>query len=117
MSLLLLLSGLCLSGLCLPAALIKEAQGEAQQSIAAKLGEKVQRFEMRIDDDGNVTGLFLINHQAFAKSVGERPGITDADLLKFRQFPKLTAVNFEAQPIGDAGLQILREFPQLRQVG
>ncbi|MEM6778099.1 MAG: hypothetical protein AAF670_10620 [Planctomycetota bacterium] len=117
MRLLLLLSGLCLSGLCLPAALIKEAQGEAQQSIAAKLGEKVQRFEMRIDEEGNVTGLFLINHQAFAKSVGERPGITDADLLKFRQFPKLTAVNFEAQPIGDAGLQILREFPQLRQVG
>ena len=43
--------------------------------------------------------------------------ITDADLRKFTQFPKLTAVNFEAQAIGDDGLQVLKEFPHLKQVG
>jgi hypothetical protein len=37
--------------------------------------------------------------------------------LQLSQFPKLTAVNFEAQPISDRGLQMLVEFPQLKQVG
>ena len=32
-------------------------------------------------------------------------------------FRSLTAANFEAQPIGDAGLQVLRKFPNLKQVG
>lgn len=90
---------------------------EQQQTIAKQLGEKVQRFEMWTDDDGNITGLIFINHQALTKSAGEKPGITDADLRQLKQFPKLTAVNFEAQPIGDAGLQVLRDFPHLKQVG
>lgn len=90
---------------------------QRQRAIAREIGEKVQRFEMWTDDDGNVTGLIFINHQALTKSVGEKPGITDADLEQLRVFPKLTAVNFEAQPIGDQGLQVLRELPKLKQVG
>lgn len=90
---------------------------QEQQSIAKRLGEKVQRFEMWNDDDGNVTGLSFINHQSLTKSVGEKPGIDDADLLQLAEFPNLAAVNFEAQPIGDDGLAVLKQFPQLKQVG
>lgn len=88
-----------------------------QQAIAKGLAEKAQRSEVWMDDDGNVTGLILINHQALTKSVGEKPGITNADLGKLSSLAQLTAVNFEAQPIGDAGLQILRDLPHLKQVG
>ena len=108
---------ICCIAVCLPLSLLAELPGKDQQSISKELGEKVQRFEMWTDDDGNVTGLIFINHQALTKSVGEKPGLTDADLSQLRQFPKLEAINFEAQPIGDAGLQVLREFPNLTQVG
>ena len=69
------------------------------------------------DGGGNVTGLIFINHQALTKAVGEKPGITDADLLKIAQFPKLTALHLEAQPISDAGIQVLKGVPHLKQVG
>ena len=108
---------LCLLILSMSLAANAESPAEKQQSIAKGLGEKVQRFEMWTDDDGNVTGLIFINHQALTKSTGEKPGITDADLWKLTQFPKLTAINLEAQPIGDAGVQALKEFPHLKQVG
>ena len=88
-----------------------------QQMIARSLGEKVQRFEMWTDDDGNVTGLIFINHQSLTKSVGERPGITNQDLEQLKRFPRLTAVNFESQPIGDQGLKVLKGFPRMKQVG
>ncbi len=90
---------------------------QEQQTIAKRLGEKVQRFEMGKDDDGNVTGLIFINHQSLTKSVGEKPGIDDADLLQLAEFPNLAAVNFEAQPIGDDGLAVLKQLPQLKQAG
>lgn len=107
----------CLIILLLPLALHAAPPAKEQESIAERLGEKVQRFEMWTDDDGNVTGVIFINHQALTKSAGEKPGITDADLRQLRHFPKLTAINFEAQPIGDDGLQVLREFTHLKQVG
>lgn len=107
---------LCFIGLSLPSTLLAEAPVTEQESLAKSLGKKVQRFEMWTDD-GNVTGLIFINHQALTKSVGEKPGITDANLRELTRFPRLTAVNFEAQPIGDAGLRVLRQFPNLKQVG
>ena len=88
-----------------------------QQELARRLGEKVQRFEMRVDHDENVTGLIFINHQALTESVGEKPGIDDSDLAELTRFPKLTAVNIEAQPISDEGLQVLRQIPGMKQVG
>ena len=88
-----------------------------QQRIARSLGEKVQRFEMWTDDDGNVTGLIFINHQSLTKSIGEKPGITNDDLLQLQRFPKLTALNVESQPIGDQGLAVLKHCPQMKQVG
>ncbi len=90
---------------------------QSQQTLAKQLGSKVQRFEMWTDDDGNVTGLIFINHQALTKSAGEKPGINDAGLMQLKRFPKLTAVNFEAQPISDKGLEVLKQFPHLKQVG
>ena len=90
---------------------------DGQQSLARELGAKAQRFEMWTDDDGHVTGLIFINHQGLNKEAGEKPGINDDDLAKLSQFPKLTAVNFEAQAIGDKGLAILKEMPQLKQIG
>ena len=90
---------LCLAGLCLPSVLLAGPPFTEQQSLAEKLGEKVQRFEMWTDDDGNVTGLIFINHQALTSSVGEKPGITDTDLQQLTRFPKLTAVNLESQPL------------------
>lgn len=103
--------------LWLPTTPNANTSGQEQQATAKALGEKVQRFEMWTDDNGNVTGLIFINHQALTESTGEKPGIVDADLRKLSQFPKLTAVNFEAQPIGDAGLQTLKRFPRLKQIG
>ena len=88
-----------------------------QQLLARTLGEKVQRFEMWADDDGNVTGLIFINHQSLTKSMGEKPGITNNDLLQLQRFPKLTALNLESQPIGDQGLAVLKNFPRMKQVG
>ena len=108
---------LCLIALALPVAVNAQPTAQQQRSLASDLGKKVQRFEMWTDEDGNVTGLIFINHQALTKSVGEKPGISDADLSKLTKFPKLTAVNFEAQPIGDAGLRVLSGFPHLKQVG
>ena len=101
----------------LQCALHAELNGNEQQTLAQTLGEKVQRFEMWTDDDGNVSGLIFINHQALTESAGEKPGITDVDLLQLAKFPKLRAVNFEAQPIGDRGLQVLKQLPLLKQVG
>ncbi|KAA5540729.1 hypothetical protein FYK55_20285 [Roseiconus nitratireducens] len=89
----------------------------AQQRLAEQLGEKVQRFEMWTDDDGNVTGLFFINHQALTKSAGAKPGIDDDDLLKLTSFPKLSALNLESQPVTDGGLEVLRRFPNMKQMG
>ena len=88
-----------------------------QQELARELGAKTQRSEIWTDDDGNVTGLILINHQALTKEVGEKPGIDDADLAKLTQLPKLTALNLEAQPVGDSGLAILQSMPNLKQIG
>lgn len=110
----------CLLFLCaisLPVVVQAQPDNYEQQSLAKSLGEKVQRFEMWTDDDGDVTGLIFINHQALTKSVGVKPGITDADLLKLAHFPELKTANIEAQPIGDAGLKVLRRFPDLKQVG
>ncbi|MEQ8784830.1 MAG: hypothetical protein RIC55_00965 [Pirellulaceae bacterium] len=90
---------------------------QEQQSLARRLGEKVQRFEMWTDDEGNVTGLIFINHQALTRSAGEKPGVNDDDLARLAGFPKLTAVNFEGQPIGDRGLAVLKRFPGLKQAG
>lgn len=90
---------------------------EIQFALAEQLAAKVQRSEIRSDEDGNVTGLIFINHQTLTKDVGVKPGITDADLLQLEQFPELNAVNFEAQPIGDRGLAVLRKFPAMKQAG
>ncbi len=107
----------CCLTLLLPTILFAGPPAAEQQALAHAMGDKVQRFEMWTDDDGNVTGLIFINHQTLTESAGERPGITDADLQQLVQFPKLAAVSFEAQPIGDAGLSVLSEFPSLKQVG
>lgn len=89
----------------------------SQQQFAKQLGDKVQRFEMWTDNEGNVTGLVLINHQSLTKSVGPRPGIDDGDLRKLVAFPRLTALTLESQPVTDEGLAVLRKFPGLTQVG
>jgi len=94
-----------------------ELSSTEQQNLAKTLGDKVQQFEMWTDDKGNVTGLIFINHQALTKSVGDKPGINDDDLFTLTQFPKLTALNIEAQPVGDRGLQVLKQFPGMTQVG
>ncbi len=90
---------------------------EAQRALAQSMGAKAQRFEMWTDADGNVTGLIFINHQALTKEVGEKPGIDDGDLAKLTLFPRLTALNLEAQAVGDAGLAVLKDLPQLKQIG
>lgn len=90
---------------------------EQQTLLAEELARKVQRSEIWKDDQGNVTGLILINHQALDRVVGPRPGVTDLDLARLRELPHLNALNLEAQPVGDAGLKVLRHFPQLKQVG
>jgi len=88
-----------------------------QQALAERLGEKVQRFEMWTDEAGHVTGLIFINHQALTKDVGEKPGITDADLADLARLPHLSTINFEAQPISDRGLAVLQGFSEMKQVG
>lgn len=75
----------CLAGLCLRSALNAQSPESEQQTFAGRLGEKVQRFEMWTDDQGNVTGLIFINHQALTNSVGEKPGITDTDLQRIQR--------------------------------
>jgi hypothetical protein len=97
------------------------AQGElsasGQKALAEKMAAKAQQSEIWTDEDGNVTGLIFINHQALDKKAPGRPGINDSDLMMLDRFPKLTAVNFEAQAIGDEGLSILAKLPQLKQIG
>ena len=102
------------------AATISQAESptpDAQQALAKELAAKVQRSEIWKDEDGNVTGLVFINHQALTKEAGEKPGINDNDLAKLTNLPKLEAVNFEAQPIGDEGLSVLKNMPGLKQIG
>jgi len=89
----------------------------AQQALAQAMGEKAQQFEMWTDDEGQVTGLIFINHQALTKKVGEKPGIDDADLAKLTRFPHLTAINLEAQAIGDEGLAVLSDMSGIKQLG
>jgi len=94
-----------------------ELSPEAQQKLARGLGDKVQRFEMWTDKTGNVTGLVLINHQALTKEKGEKPGVNDDDLAALTEFPKLSAITIESQPVTEAGLQVLKQFPDMKQVG
>jgi len=94
-----------------------QSVSEQQQEAAREMGDKVQRFEMWTDDAGQVTELIFINHQSLTKSAGEKVGIADGDLLNLQKFPKLTALNLEAQPVGDRGIQALRMFPGLKQIG
>lgn len=94
-----------------------ELSPQAQQDLAGRIAAKVQRAEVWKDDAGNVTGLILINHQALTKQAGEKPGINDADLARLTGFPRLTAINIEAQGVSDAGLSVLAQMPQLRQIG
>ncbi len=96
---------------------LAELSPSEQQSLAKKLGEKVQRFEMGMDDEGNVTSLVFINHQALTKEVGEKPGITDEDLGRLGDFPHLEALTIEAQGVGDAGLEVLRNRSGMKQIG
>lgn len=96
---------------------LAESTPMAQQIAAEQLGDKVQRFAMWTDTDGNVTGLIFINHQSLNESVGMKPGISDDDLLTLTQFPKLTALNLESQPVTERGLAVLRNFPAMKQLG
>lgn len=98
----------------LPAAALNP---EAQQALAEELTAKAQKSEIWKDDAGNITGLIFINHQALDKDAPGKPGIDDADLQKLSQFPKLTALNLEAQAVGDEGLAVLSEMPNLKQLG
>ena len=88
-----------------------------QQTVAQRLAAKSQRSEVWSDKQGNVTGLIFINHQALTNSAGNKPGVSDADLAELSKLPDLTAINLEAQPVGDSGLQVLRQFPRMKQVG
>ncbi len=106
-----------LAAVLLPNVARAQLSPQEQQIAAKRLGEKVQRFEMWTDDAGNVNGLIFINHQGLTKAVGEKPGIDDSDLASLTHFPKLTAVNIEAQPVGDTGLAVLKQLPGLKQVG
>lgn len=108
---------LILTTLLIPQTLSAELPPREQQALAERLGEKVQRFEMWTDEAGHVTGLIFINHQALTREAGEKPGITDADLAELVRLPRPVAINFEAQPISDRGLQVLRGFPKMKQVG
>lgn len=83
----------------LPCGVRAELLPQEQQAVAKRLGNKVQRFEMWTDKEGNVTGLIFINHQALTPTAGEKPGVTDADIAELAKLPKLTAVNFAAKPI------------------
>jgi len=89
----------------------------AQKALAETIASKAQQSEIWTDDEGHVTGLVLINHQALDKKAPGKPGIDDSDLEKMTQFPKLTALTLEAQAVGDNGLAILEELPGLKQVG
>ena len=90
---------------------------QAQQALAEQIAAKAQHSEIWTDDDGNVTGLILINHQALNEKAPGSPGIDDSDLAKLTQFPKLTAINLEGQAVGDVGLAALTDLSQLKQVG
>ena len=71
-----------------------ELSPQEQQAVARRLGDKVQRFEMWTDNDGNVTGLIFINHQSLTKSVGDKPGINDSDLTRTRSVPGTSCGQF-----------------------
>jgi hypothetical protein len=88
-----------------------------QQALAERLSQKVQRSEIWTDDAGNVTGLIFINHQSLDETAGAKPGISDDDLRQLPLFPRLTAINVEAQPLTDRGMEVLRTLPALKQVG
>ncbi len=90
---------------------------EKQADRAKLIASKVQRSDVWTDDDGNVTGLILINHQALTDSVGKRPGVDDSDLLGLERFSRLTALNLEAQRVTEKGLAVLKRFPAMKQVG
>ena len=107
----------CIFLLALLRPLFGDEPTNQQQKLAATIAAKAQRSEVWTDDDGNVTGLILINHQALNERVGDKPGVSDADLAELVNFPQLTALNVEAQSIGDQGLRVLRQFPRMKQVG
>jgi len=95
----------------------RDLSPEEQQTLAREIAHKAQRSEVWTDDKGNVTGIILINHQALDKTARNKPGVNDEDLFRFTKFPKLTAVNIEAQPVSDKGLAVLGELPDLKQIG
>ena len=97
--------------------LFADDPSKQQRVLADGIAAKAQRSEVWTDGDGNVTGLILINHQALNERMGERPGVSDTDLAALVNFPQLSALNLEAQSIGDQGLQVLRQFPRMKQVG
>ena len=97
--------------------LFADEPGNQQIILAERIAAKAQRSEVWTDGNANVTGLILINHQALNERAGPKPGVSDADLAELVKFPQLTALNVEAQSIGDQGLQVLRQFPRMKQIG
>lgn len=88
-----------------------------QENLAEKISAKVQLSEVWKDNSVNVTGLILINHKSLNKKYAAKPGISDRDLKYLVKFPKLTAFNIERMPVTDEGLNTLKEFPGMKQLG
>jgi len=103
---LLLCAGACAAGQATP-------DPTGQQKLAKALGAKVHRFQMRCDDSGDVAALVFINHPMYRRKRGEKRGIDDADMARLPSFPRLRMIHIERQPVSDAGVAVLRQFPDL----
>ncbi|MFP4143771.1 MAG: hypothetical protein ACLFV3_01390 [Phycisphaeraceae bacterium] len=89
------------------------ARGERQ--IVDDLCEKVYAAEVKTDRAGHVTGIWLSNHQAYRKDQPESEGVSDADMARLAELPRLAHFGIEKQYLVSAeGLEVLRQFPGLK---
>ncbi len=77
---------------------------------------KVYALGLDWDDNGRITTIRFSNHGVYRKDQPEKPGTDDDDMQGLLAFPHLTDVGWECQRVGNRGVAMLKNFPEIQEV-
>lgn len=78
--------------------------------------KKVYALGLDWDDDGRITKIRFSNHGVYRKDQPDKPGVSDDDMQGLLAFPHLKDIGWEAQRVGNRGVMILKQFPDIEEV-
>ena len=85
-----------------------------QREVVLALAARVSRCNASYDQQGNLTGILLCNHNAFSRVKPEtRPGADDATFARLSVVPSLRQMQLLKQPLSDDAFAILQQWPDL----